>query len=316
MLKQKKLISIVIPVYNEEEVIPELIKRLKKFINKQKNYSFEIVAVEHGSTDRSFELLSKNAKKDKRFKVLQLSRNFTCDGGIAAGLHFVSGDACVIMMADLQEPIEFISNFIKKWQQGYEIVYGIVKKRTASKLRNFNSTLFYKIINIFTNNIFPENASDFRLIDKKVYQAVNQMKEQNKYLRGLIMWTGFSHTGIAFDRKKRYAGTSKADFKTVLKVALDGILSFSYLPLKITIGLGLIMSLLSFLLLIYFLALYIMQGKTVPGHMSLITIVLFLFGMLFLIMGIIGEYLGRVYDEVKQRPSFIVKNKVGFKDGR
>lgn len=310
---KKKLISIVIPVYNEEEVIPELIKRLKKFINSLRKYNFEVILVEHGSVDKSFKLLSKYAKRDKRIKVLQLSRNFECDGGIAAGLSFAKGEAAVILMADLQEPIELIRKFLKKWEEGYEIVYGVIKKRAAGFIRNFNSRLFYKLLNLATNNMFPENVSDFRLVDRKVYQTINQMKEQNKYLRGLVMWTGFKHIGVPFNRRKRFAGESKADLRTVLIVALNGIFSFSYLPLRLATFLGTLMSLLSFTAMIVFVVLFFVYGRKVPGHTSLITIMLFLFGILFLIMGIIGEYLARIYDEAKQRPNFIVKNKVGLK---
>jgi len=308
----KKLISIVIPVYNEEKVIPELIKRLTKFINSYKKYSFEVIIVEHGSIDKSFELLRNYAKKNKRIKVLRLSRNFTCDGGIAAGLHFVKGSACVIMMADLQEPIDLIKEFIKKWEDGFEIVYGIVKKRTASSLRNFNSKIFYKVLNFLTNNMFPENASDFRLMDRKVYLIINQMKEQNKYLRGLVMWTGFKHTGIPFDRQERFAGESKADFKTVLSVALNGIISFSYLPLRMVVLLGIFLTVLSFLLMIFYLLLFIIYGRVAPGITTVIMLILFLFGMLFFSLGIISEYLARIYDEVKRRPNYIVSNKINL----
>ncbi len=308
----KKKISIVIPVYNEEKVIPELIKRLTNFVDKLSNYDFEIILVEHGSVDNSFNLLRKYAKKDKRIKILQLSRNFGCDGGIAAGMRFARGDACVIMMADLQEPIELINDFIKKWEEGYEIVYGVVKKRTAGLLRNISSIVFYKIINLFTNNMFPENDSDFRLIDKKVYQTINQMKEQNKYLRGLIMWTGFKHIGLPFDRKKRFAGESKADFKTVLRVALNGIFSFSYLPLRFITYLGLFITIVSFSLIIFYLYLYFYYGRVAPGITTVILITLFLFGTLFFILGVISEYLIRIYEEVKGRPNFVIKNKVNL----
>jgi len=311
-MKSKKFISIVVPVYNEEKVIPELIKRLTNFINKNSNYNFEVIFVEHGSVDNSFNLLNKYGKKDKRIKVLQLSKNFGCDGGIAAGMRFATGDACVIMMADLQEPIELISDFLKKWEQGYEIVYGVVKKRTAGLIRNFNSILFYKIINSLTNNMFPENASDFRLIDKKVYQTVNQMPEQNKYLRGLIMWTGFKHIGIPFNRTKRFAGESKANFITVLKVAINGIFSFSYLPLRFVTFLGIGITVISFLMIIFYLYLFIVHGREAPGAATTILLMLSLFGILFFILGIISEYLARIYDEVKGRPSLIIKNKINI----
>ena len=311
-MKSKKLISIVIPIYNESLGIPELIKKLTYFIKKNSSYDFEVILVEHGSIDNSFSLLQKYAKKDKSIKILQLSKNFGCDGGIAAGMRFATGDACVIMMADLQEPIELISDFIKKWEQGYEIVYGVVKKRTAGFLRNINSILFYKIINSLTNNMFPENASDFRLIDKKVYEAINDMGEQNKYLRGLIMWTGFKHIGIPFNRAKRFAGESKADFKTALYVALNGIFSFSYLPLRFVTFLGIGITVISFLMIIFYLYLYFVHGREAPGAATIILLTLSLFGILFFILGIISEYLARIYDEVKARPSFIVKNKINL----
>lgn len=311
-MKSKKLISVVIPIYNEELVIPELIRQITKFIDKSKSYDFEILFVENGSIDNSFLKLQKFSEKDRRLKILRLSKNFGCDGGIAAGMRFATGDACVIMMADLQEPIELISNFIKKWGQGYEIVYGQVKKRTAGFFRNLSSVLFYKIINLLTKNMFPENASDFRLIDKKVYLTINQMGEQNKYLRGLIMWTGFKHIGIPFNREKRFAGESKANFIAVLKVAFNGIFSFSYLPLRFVSILGIGITLLSFLMIAFYLYLYLVHGREAPGAATMILLTLSLFGILFFILGIISEYLARIYDEVKARPSFIIKDKINL----
>jgi len=310
----KKLISFVIPVYNESESIPHLLKELATFIEKNESYDFEIMLVENGSTDDSYELLSTYAKKDKRFKVLQLSRNFGCDGGIAAGLQYITGDACVIMMADLQEPLDLVVKFIEKWEEGYDIIYGVVKGRTASVLRNFSSVIFYKLINFFTSDMFPENASDFRLMDKKVYMAVNQMKEQNKYLRGIIMWTGFKHTGIPFDRKKRFAGESKADFKAVVKVALNGMFSFSYLPLRLVSFLGITMTFISILLSLFYLYLFIFHGRENPGVATIILLILILFGVLFFVLGIISEYIVRIYDEAKGRPSYIVKDTLNLKN--
>jgi len=309
----KKLISIVIPAYNEEEVLPELVKRLQHFFKTMPAYQFEVIIVENGSTDKSYDFLIRSAKKDKRFKILQLSRNFGADNAIAAGMKFAKGNALVILMADLQEPIDLIKDFIKKWEEGYEIVYGIVKKRVASLLRNFNSILFYKIINFFALNKFPENVSDFRLVDRKVYQVINNMNERNKYLRGMIEWAGFTHIGVPFDRQKRFAGQSKADTLTVLNIALNGIFSFSYLPLRLISLLGILITGVSFIMIIFYLCLYfaiITSGKQViPGITTLILLILFLFGVLFFVLGIISEYLLRIYDEVKGRPYFIVKNK-------
>lgn len=310
----KKLISVVTPLYNEEENVDKLYKELLKVVDGEKKYNFEIIAVEHGSKDKTFQKLIAIRKKDKRLKILQLSKNFgNADAAIFAGLNFTTGDAAVILMGDLQDPPQMIPKFIREWEKGNEIVYGIIRKRAdASYSRKISSLMFYKILNQLTGNLFPENVSDFRLIDKRVYEAVRNMPEKNKFLRGMIIWSGFSQIGIPFDRAKRYAGESKADFLTVLKVAANGIFSFSYAPLKLVTLLGFILSLISFLLIVYQIALYLLFGRGNPGISTIVVLLGFLFGMLFLILGVIGEYLARIYDEVKQRPSFIVREKIGF----
>lgn len=311
---KSKLISIVIPFYNEEGNINELYKRLSSLFTKEKKYSFEIIAVEHGSTDSTYSKLLALNKKDKRLKIVQLSRNFgSADPGILAGMNFAKGKALIILMADIQEPIDLISKFLRKWETGYEIVYGVVKKRPdASFTRRIFSILFYKILNLMTGNIFPENVSDFRLIDKKVYSQVNLMPERNKYLRGVIAWTGFKQTGIPFERSARFSGESKANFTTVLKVAANGIFSFSYIPLRIVTVVGFALFVMSFLMIVLQLFLFIIYGRGAPGISTIVILTSFLFGMLFLILGVIGEYLARIYDEVKGRPTFIVKNLIGF----
>lgn len=309
----KPLISVIIPAYNEADNIPELGKRLKTVFSHNRRYNFEVIIVDNGSTDKTFIRLNALRHQDKRFKIVQLSRNFTCDGGIAAGLAHAQGTAAVIMMADLQDPPEMITQFISKWEQGYDIIYGVIKKRQGTSwLRNFNSILFYKIVNFLTQGVFPENVSDFRLIDKKVYQAINSMPEHNQFLRGMIMWTGFTHTGIKFNRPPRFAGESKARFFTVLTVALNGIFAFSYFPLKLVTVSGIILSLMSFAMIIRQLVLFALYGRGQPGQTTLVILISFLFGMLFLILGVIGEYLARIYDEVKRRPTFIVKQTLGI----
>jgi len=310
--ENEKKISIVVPVYNEEKGIPELIKQLTLFTKKTSFYQFELILVENGSNDNSFALLQKYAKKDTRIKIVQLSRNFGCDVGITAGIKYATGDACVILMADMQEPVELISGFIKKWEEGFEIVYGIVRKRRGGLIRNIASRFFYQLINLINHTKFPQNASDFRLIDRKVCETINQMPEQNKYLRGLIMWTGFSHIGIPFDRKKRFAGESKADLITIIYVALNGIFSFSYLPLRLVSYLGIIVTIFSFLSGIFYLALFFIYGRVAPGAATIILITLFLFGILFFILGVISEYIARIYEEVKRRPNFIIKKTLNF----
>ena len=216
-------------------------------------------------------------------------------------------------MADLQDPPELVPKLLEKWEEGYDIVYTIVLKRNGTGLlRRLLSRLFYKIIGVLTGWTIPENASDFRLIDRKVYETVNRMNERNRMLRGIISWTGFRQYAIDYERPPRFAGQSKADFMDVLKLALDGIFSFSYIPLKLTTYLGFVTSLLSFIMILVELVLFVLYGREVPGFTTLIIVILFLFGMLFLILGIIGEYISRIYDEVKQRPNYIVKKEIGF----
>jgi glycosyltransferase involved in cell wall biosynthesis len=309
----KKLISIVIPAYNEEEVLDELKRRLQQAMNNCDKYDFEVIIVENGSWDSSFEKLLLIHAEDPRFKIVQLSRNFECDGGIAAGLQYVKGDAAVIMNADLQDPPEMISSFIELWENGNEIVYGIIGQREGVPfLRKFLSRAAYIIISKLSNNMIPENVSDFRLVDKRVYSVINKMPEKNKFLRGLFVWTGFKQTGIPYKRPQRFAGTSKADFITVWKVAMNGIFSFSYFPLKIATGLGFVLSIISFVIAIFEIFLFLIYGREVPGFTTLILTVLFCFGVLFFLLGVFGKYIERIYEEVKQRPNYIIKDTIGF----
>jgi len=311
-MKSKKCISFVIPVYNEELAIPHLIPALSLFIKKQKRYRFEIILVENGSEDTSFILLKKCAKINKIIKIIQLTKNVGCDGGIEVGLHYTKGDAVVVMMADMQEPFEVVEKFIQNWEKGYKIVYGVVQKRTAGFVRNICSILFYKLINALTNNMFPENVSDFRLMDKKVYMTINSLKERNKYLRGLIVWTGFKSLGIPFDRANRIAGESKAHLGTIVKVAINGIFSFSYVPLRFVSLLGIGITFISFCMMVFYLYLFLIHGREAPGAMTIIMLILLLFGLLFFSLGIISEYMARIYDEVKGRPSYIIRSETNL----
>ena len=282
-------------------------------MNDCDKYYFEVIIVENGSRDSSFEKLILIHFEDPRFKIVQLSRNFECDGGIGAGLQYAKGDAAVIMNADLQDPPEMIPSFIELWEKGNEIVYGIIGQREGVPfLRKFLSRAAYIIISKLSNNMIPENVSDFRLVDKRVYTVINKMPEKNKFLRGLFVWTGFKQIGIRYKRPPRFAGSSKADFITVWKVAMNGIFSFSYFPLKIATGLGFMLSLISFVSAIFEIYLFLIYGREVPGFTTLILTVLFCFGVLFFLLGIFGKYIERIYEEVKQRPNYIVKNTIGF----
>ena len=309
----KKLISVVIPLFNEEEVISELGQRLKALMENMRDHDFEVIMVENGSTDLTFKKLKDLNGRDGRFKVVRLSRNFGCDGAISAGLRYAKGDAAVIMNADLQDPPEVIPEFLKKWEEGYEIVYGIIKKRQGvSKIRGMASNIFSPIMDLLTGGLFPRNVGDFRLVDKKAYEVINSLPEKNRFLRGMVAWIGFSQTGVEFERQARFAGEPKARFSDIVRLALDAIFAFSYFPLKVITILGATLSALSLSAIFIYVALFFIAGRQVPGFTTLITLMLFLFGMLFFMLGIIGEYLSRIYDEVKQRPNFIVKEKVGI----
>lgn len=308
----KEIISIVIPAYNEEEVLDELAGRLQSVLAGIKNYDFEIIIIDNGSSDTTLDKLKEIRKKDERFKIVSSSRNFPPDSAVSACLKFATGEAAVIMTADLQDPPEVIPQFIKKWEDGYEVVYGVIMKREGVALHlKWFASLFYVLMNKLTAGLFPRNVSDFRLIDKKVYLVVNEFKERNRFLRGIIAWSGFKQTGVPFVRSPRFAGEAKGNFPTIFKLAMDAVFSFSYFPLKLVTGLGLLISGLSFMAIAIYVFLFIWYGRMVPGYTSTITIILFLFGILFFILGIIGEYLARIYDEVKARPDFIIKEKIG-----
>jgi dolichol-phosphate mannosyltransferase len=235
------------------------------------------------------------------------------DGGLTAGLSFVKSDACVLMSADLQDPPEMIPKFLRKWEDGFENIYGIIGKRTGTKfLRKINSILFYKVAGALTNKMIPENASDFRLVDRKVYEAVREMDERNRFVRGLFAWVGFKSLGIPMDRPERYAGKSNADTFKVLELAIKGLFAHSYKPLRLISITGLMISLISLvaILVLSFLAVFV--GVPFAGFGTIVALIIGGFGLQTLLLGIVSEYLGLVYEESKGRPHFIVSEKIGF----
>ena len=303
----KKLISVVIPAYNEENCIPELARRLSDVFKLESSYDFEVVFVENGSLDSSWELLKELSSTDNRFKVIRLSRNFRMDGGLTAGLEFVHGDAVVLMTADLQDPPEKIPDFLRAWEQGYEHVYGVVSKRKGTgPLRTLNSKLFYLIAGALSDGRIPKNASDFRLADRKVYEKVRSMQERNRFVRGLFAWVGFKSVGVPMDREERFAGKSNAHTLKVIDLAFKGIFAHSYKPLKLITVFGVILSSISFLSIIPLAFIWFTQGVPFAGFGTLVSLILLLISFLFLFLGIIGEYVGLIYEEVKARPNYLV----------
>jgi glycosyltransferase involved in cell wall biosynthesis len=308
-----KSISIIVPAYNEADCVEELFFRLKHLFSLEADYEWEAIIVENGSTDQTWTKLKLIAQSDERFKVLKLSRNFRMDGGITAGLEYVNSDACVLMAADLQDPPEMISQFLRKWEEGFENVYGVIKKRSGTNLlRKINSILFYKIAGKLTNRLIPENASDFRLVDRKVYEAVREMNERNRFVRGLFAWVGFKSIGMPMDRPGRYAGKSNADTFKVLELAIKGLFAHSYKPLRFISLAGLLISLMSMAAIITLAVLAVFVGVPFAGFGTIVALIIGGFGFQTLLLGVVSEYLGLVYEESKGRPNFIVSEKIGI----
>jgi len=303
-----KKIAIVIPAYNEEACVEELARRLKAVFDLESKYKWEVIFVENGSIDATFVRLLAINQSDKRFRVLQLSRNFRMDGGLTAGLNFVDADACVIMTADLQDPPEWIPEYLRKWEEGFENIYGVVEKRVGTPiLRRINSRLFYKLAGWLSEGLIPKNASDFRLVDRKVYEAVREMNERNRFVRGLFAWVGFKSIGIPLVRPPRFGGVSNAHSLQVIDLAIKGIFGHSYKPLRLISIIGLFLSLISFtsIAVISFLALT--SGVPFAGFGTIVSLILGGIGIQALMLGIIGEYLALVYEESKHRPNYIVR---------
>ena len=303
----KKLISLIIPAYNEEDCVDELFTRLKNIFETEPQYDFEVVIVENGSLDSTWAKLQNIAGQDSRFKILKLSRNFRMDGGLTAGLDYIKGDACVLMTADLQDPPELIPQFLRYWEQGYENIYGVITKREGTgPIRTMNSKLFYWLAGKLTDGRIPRNASDFRLVDKKVYVAVKGMTERNRFVRGLFAWAGFNSIGVPMERPPRFGGVSNAHTLKVLDLAFKGIFAHSYKPLRLITVFGFILSALSFISILPLFFLWLFVGVPFAGFGTLVGLFLLVFGIVSLMLGILSEYVGLIYEEVKARPNFVV----------
>jgi dolichol-phosphate mannosyltransferase len=309
----KRLISIVVPAYNESDCVEELARRLKSVFDMEPNYEFECVIIENGSEDDTFVKLEKIHNSDSRFKIVQLSRNFRMDGGLTAGLSLVKGDACVLMTADLQDPPELIPEFIRLWESGFENVYGLVTRRDGTSwIRAVNSKLFYWLAAKLTSGKITKDASDFRLVDRRVYEAVNSMAERNRFVRGLFSWVGFKSIGVEMVRPPRFGGVSNAHTLKVLDLAFKGIFAHSSVPLRLITLLGFLLSAIALLTLGVYVVAAVMFGVPFNGFGTLVSIALGGLAITTLLLGVIGEYVGLVYEEVKQRPNYVISRKIGF----
>jgi len=301
-------LSVVLPVFNEEMVLPSLFERLSSAL-PMVTKAYEVIFVDDGSRDRSLDLLREIHEKDPRFKYLSFSRNFGHQTAISAGLQETRGDIVAVMDADLQDPPEVLPSFIEKLREGYEVVYAIRTRRKESALKRAMYSAFYRILQFLSDIPIPLDAGDFCVMDRKIVELLGQMPERNRFVRGIRSWVGFRQVGMAYERQARQAGEPKYTFRKLLKLAFDGIISFSFMPLRLATMAGFIVSGFAFLYGIATLFQKLFTTTTVRGYSTTVILICFIGGVQLITVGILGEYLGRIYDEVKKRPLFVLKDK-------
>ena len=308
------LISIVVPVYNEEELIEWSHSRLKETMDAT-GEDYELIFVNDGSRDRSPELLRGICAKDKRSKLLSFSRNFGHQCAISAGMAESRGDAVVVIDADLQDPPEVIPLMIEKWKEGFDVVYGKrAKRKGESAFKLLTAKVFYRVLDSLTNVDIPVDTGDFRILSRRVCDVMNSLPEHNKYIRGLVSWVGFKQAAIEYIREERTAGETKYTLKKMLRLAGDGLASFSYKPLALASGLGVFTCCTSVLYLAVALILDLVGVWNINGLYYLGGFILLAIGLLMICLGLVGQYVGRICDEVRGRPYYIIADRVGFDD--
>lgn len=302
------LLSVIVPLYNEEEIVEKTFLTLEEEL---KNIEHQIVFVNDGSKDRTREILEQLLQKTPYNELVNFSRNFGHQAAFSAGLQHAKGEAVVIIDGDLQDPPSLIHEMLAKWQEGYQVVYAQRHKRRGESLfKRFSAFCFYRIIHSLTNIEIPPDTGDFRLMDRVVVDQLNSLPERSRFLRGLVCWVGFKKTGILYDRAERAAGVSKYPLRKMIRLAIDGITGFSTTPLKISFLIGVLATIIAFGVFIWsILEKILFPETTVPGWASLMTAIVFFGGIQLISIGILGEYIGRIYDEVKQRPLYIEDKK-------
>lgn len=303
-----KKISILIPAYNEEAVLEKLMVRLANLANSTKDYAFEFLFVNDGSKDKTLSIIKDYAEQDERVSYVNLSRNFGKEIGMIAGLDHVTGDATVIIDADLQDPPELIPKMIALWEKGYDDVYAKRKSRDGeSWLKKFTSKMYYKSLQKVTNIPIQEDTGDFRLLDRRVVEALKLFRESQRNTKAMFSWVGFNKKEILYDRDPRAAGETKWNYVKLINLAVDGITSFTTAPLRISTVVGAMVSVFAFLYLIFIVVRGLFFGTDLAGYSSMMAVILFLGGVQLLSLGIIGEYVGRIFNESKQRPLYLVE---------
>ena len=304
-------LSVAIPLHNEESVLPELLRRTRIVLDQIPGGPHEIVLVDDGSTDRTFEILEEAVEKDPRIQAISLSRNFGHQAAITAAMDHVSGEAAVVMDGDLQDAPEVIPQFVQKYQEGYDVVYARrIRRKEAWPLR-ICYFLFYRMMAVLSDIRLPLDSGDFGLMSRRVIDHVRQMPEHHRYLRGLRSWVGFRQTGVTVERAERHSGKSKYSLMRLIKLASDGIFAFSIVPIRMAALFGGSVIFLSGLYVLYALYAKLFQQKSPQGFTALLVAVTFLSGVILLFLGVIGEYVGRIYEETKGRPQYVVGRTAG-----
>ena len=303
----KKLISILVPAYNEHDTIPLLYERLSKIMDEQTNYNFEVLFVNDGSKDDTLELIKFLRKKDSRVNYVNLSRNYGKEIAMSAGFDYIKGDALVIIDADLQDPPELIPEMIKYWEEGYDDVYAKRKSRKGeSPLKKLTSWGFYRVLQSMTNINIQTDTGDFRLLDRRCVEAIKQLRESQRYTKGFYSWIGYNKKEILYDRDPRIAGKTKWNYRKLINLSIDGITSFTTSPLRWAAILGLLVSFSGFIYMLSIIIKTLIYGVDVSGYASTMVVILFLGGIQLVFLGLIGEYLGRAFYETKHRPLYFI----------
>lgn len=304
----KKKISILIPAYNEQEVLHYLYERLFKLADKTAYYDFEFMFVNDGSRDKTLEIIKQYAEKDPRVAFINLSRNFGKETAMIAGLDHVTGDATVIIDADLQDPPELIPDMIKLWEEGYDDVFAKRSSRAGETwFKKATSKYFYKVLQRSTHIPIQRDTGDFRLLNRRCVEALKQMRESQRYTKGMFSWIGYKKKEIAYERDPRLAGTTKWNYLKLMDLAIEGIVSFTTAPLRISTGIGILVSLMAFIYIVYLVVRTMLFGTDLAGYPSMMAVILFLGGVQLLSLGVIGEYIARIFNETKQRPLYFIE---------
>ena len=304
-------LSVVIPVFNEEETLDQLVDRLTRALDSI-GEPWEVIFVNDGSVDRSGEMLRRFHERDPRLKSVALSRNFGHQVAISCGLDFASGTGVIVMDGDLQDPPEILPDLVGRWREGWDVVYAVRQRRKESVLKRAAYKTFYWLLRRVSYLDIPLDSGDFSLIDRRVVDLLKSMPERNRFVRGLRTWVGLRQTGFEYARAARYAGESKYSFAKLLRLAFDGLVSYSYVPLRVVSNIGMLVSLTALAYMMYLLLARLAGDRTIQDWTSTVVIVLFLGGIQLLSLGIIGEYIGRIFDEVKQRPHYVVSHVLGL----